>query len=74
MLYSIYESELDYVDMKQMELKLDEMMEKFTFVHTQSYLAMQADLIDAYNDQKSALDAIQSHVLAFENQFIIGDE
>ncbi len=73
MFYSMYESEVDYVDIKRVEMKLDEIMTQCSFIQQQYNIMINKEINQVYMRQKRVLESIQVNIITFENQLIIGD-
>ncbi len=73
MFYSMYESEVDYVNIKQVEMKLDELMTQCSFIQQQYNIMINKEINQVYMRQKRVLESIQVNIVTFENQLIIGD-
>jgi len=73
MFYSMYESEVDYVDIKQVEMKLDELMTQCSFIQQQYNTMINKEINHVYMGHKRVLESIQENLITFDNQLIIGD-
>lgn len=70
---SIYESEVSFVHMEEVELKLDELMSQCTSIQIQFDLIIHKEINQIYLKRKRILEAIHTNINAFDNHLINGD-
>jgi len=62
------ESEFEYVEMRQIELKFHQLMKQNQLVQEQYYRKIQEERHRAYTNQKNRLDTLQYNLSLFQNK------